>query len=247
MTFLASPNLPDSQVALAAIDEAQTAVICALERYGVDCIGVSPNLRLDAPVRSHADMLIHHLGGRDVLVESVGAGHARRLSAHGFEVLTIEKPLERNYPHDAALNAARVGRHLVCGKHVAPEIALYCRQNEIAPVYCAQGYARCAVCIVGENALITADPSIAQVCEGAGMDVLRIRAGHIRLEGYPYGFIGGCCGLLDSGLLAFTGDVLRHPDGKAMVDFMGGHGVKYIDLTGGELVDIGGILPLGCK
>ena len=83
---------------------------------------------------------------------------------------------------------------------------------ELIPV--KQGYAKCSLCIVSENAVITADEGLAYTLCRAGLDVLKIIPGCIRLPGYGYGFIGGCCGKLDAATMAFAGDPLTHPDGK---------------------------------
>ena len=76
------------------------------------------------------------------------------------------------------------------------------------------------------------------------MDALLINEHGILLDGYDYGFIGGCCGLIDKDVLAFTGalDSLRcAPQIRA---FLEKHHVKPVELTRNQMVDIGGILPL---
>lgn len=94
--------------------------------------------------------------------------------------------------------------------------------------------------------MITADEGLAYTLCRAGLDVLKIIPGCIRLPGYGYGFIGGCCGKLDAATMAFAGDPLTHPDGKKILSFMERHGVKPRNLLGqGEkLIDIGSILPV---
>ena len=109
-----------------------------------------------------------------------------------------------------------------------------------------QGYTRCSACVLGENAIITADPSISEAAERAGLDVLRIQPGHISLPGYEYGFIGGCTGLLGPGLLGVCGCLENHPDGGRMLDFAEAHGVRVLTIPtpDGRLWDIVGIVPL---
>ena len=76
--------------------------------------------------------------------------------------------------------------------------------------------------------------------------MLKILPGCIRLPGYGYGFIGGCCGKLDAATMAFAGDVLTHPDGRKILSFLERHGVCCRNLLpeGEKLLDIGSILPL---
>ena len=76
------------------------------------------------------------------------------------------------------------------------------------------------------------------------IDVLQISAGDIELDGYAYGFIGGCCGFIDKSTLAFSGNISLHRDFADIRDFAGNYHIKLHSLTNGKLYDIGGILPV---
>ncbi len=76
------------------------------------------------------------------------------------------------------------------------------------------------------------------------MDILKITPGYVNLEGYEYGFLGGACGMIGKGKLAFTGSIQNHPDYSDMKSFCDQKKVELISLTDGPLLDIGGILPL---
>ena len=247
MCNLNSPNCPVSRVRTVAIGGKYKGFIHALKLLGIKSIPLVACETLDAPVRYHADMLAHYLGENRILLHSGNGKEASMMTQLGFEVSQIHSPLRATYPYDCALNALHIGNKLICGKHTAPEIIDYCETHDIQVVFCAQGYTRCSVCVVNENAIITADPSIAVLCTNLGMDVLRIRPGHIQLDGYPYGFIGGCCGLIDQSTIAFTGTPQRHPDGLIITEFLEKHDVKYICLTDDILTDIGGFIPLLCE
>lgn len=244
MKFLARPNLPDAPVTLAAVGERYTQVIAALKRQGIACVCIGQSERLPPPVCDHADMRLHHAGGDVVFADHLQQETVRALTRHGFDVRTTAQPLLRRYPHDCALNALRLDNRLFCGPAPSPELRQYCLCNGITMRQIAQGYARCSCCVVSPFAIITADPSAAAACRKEGLEVLCIRPGHIRLDGYPYGFIGGCCGLIDRHTLAFTGVPERHPDGADIRLFLRRHNVKCICLTDDILTDIGGIIPL---
>ena len=244
-SFIMQPNLPTSRVTLCAVSSLFPAVIAALQARGIEVIPVKPQAPLPAPVAHHADMLLHHLGGRRVLVAKQAVDLAKTLRQKGFEVDTTPHELAAQYPGDCGLNCARIGNRLFTRKsNLPPNLLEYCQQQGIHIIEVAQGYAKCSVCIVDENAIITADPSIAAAAEGQGIAVLRISPGNIRLEGYPYGFIGGCCGLIGAKLLAFAGDIMTHPDGAAILHFLQSRGVKAVSLTDGPLQDVGSIIPL---
>ncbi|MCC8023071.1 MAG: hypothetical protein LIO46_04730, partial [Clostridiales bacterium] len=114
------------------------------------------------------------------------------------------------------MNAAQIGRTVFANtKHLAPEL-----QSDIA-----QG--------------------IAQAAADTRFNVLVLEPGGIRLEGHPYGFIGGCTVKLSPEKLAFYGDVNLHPQGERIKAFLRKHGVTAVNLAEGHrLEDVGSIIPI---
>ncbi len=244
-SFIKQPNLPTGPVRLCAVSGLHPAVCEALRGRGIEVIEVQPHLPLPPPVAHHPDMLLHHLGGREVMVARQADRLAEALGQQGFAVTLTPQALGAAYPDDCALNCARIGSRLLAktGSLAAPLLD-FCRQQEVHMVEVAQGYSKCSVCIVDETAIITADPSIASAAAEQGIEVLQISPGGILLKGYPYGFIGGCCGLIDRRVLAFAGEVSTHPEGAAILRFLVARGVEAVALTDGPLQDIGSIIPL---
>ena len=104
-----------------------------------------------------------------------------------------------------------------------------------------QGYAKCSIVIVDEESIITYDRGIASKCLNAGMNVLTVSPGHMVLDGYGSGFIGGTSGRIGN-TVYFYGDLSAHPDCDAIVHFIEerGHEVKWFREW--PLTDIGSIL-----
>ena len=98
--------------------------------------------------------------------------------------------------------------------------------------------------VVSDNAIITSDPGLYSLCLKNQIDVLRISPGYIELEGYDYGFIGGCCSLLAPDILAFSGAVEKHPDYQNIRSFCLNRHVFPVSLSGETLYDIGGMIQL---
>lgn len=249
MTALKNPNLPSGRVRTVLLGEqAGENIHGALRERGITILSVPADDRLDPPVRCHADMLVHPLGGREVVVPRTSGkpdGFIRRLEERGFEIVRADGCLSREYPADIRLDAARVGSFLFCVPRATdPVILRYCRSHGIEIVPVKQGYAKCSVCVVDETSIITSDPSIAQAGARIGLSVCSVRKGAVRLDGYEYGFIGGCSGKLGPDTLVFTGDLHTHPDGNAILEFLRMHGIQALSLCSGPLVDVGGILPL---
>lgn len=241
------PNLPTKRVSAAVVGSIDPRVIRSLEAMGVWTLTVGPNRSLPAALCRHADMLVHPLGNRTVLAAQGEHRLCNELSGFGFSAVSLKKELAPHYPGDIQLNAARVGRRLVCNvEYTAMELLQAARQMELEIIDVQQGYAKCSLCIVSEEAVITADEGLERALKKAGIDVLKIIPGCIRLPGYGYGFIGGCCGKLDASTMAFAGDVNTHPDGKKILAFLEKYGVRSCNLLqeGEKLLDVGSILPI---
>ena len=219
-----------------------------LSSFGLTPISLKADPRLDGCVSTHPDTLIFSDGFAYIINEE-------NLQVLPEEIRSRMMPVSDTpyggYPTDTALNAVRVGRYLFARlSSLAPSVRGYAEENGIELVNVNQGYARCsALPLPAVRAAITADPSLAAAMEGKGIEVLRIRPGHIALEGHDYGFIGGasfvyeprgCCSISDhSRYVYFFGQLRRHPDGEAVREFLSRHGYAAVCL-GGELTDYGG-------
>ena len=89
--------------------------------------------------------------------------------------------------------------------------------------------------------IITSDMSVYDKAGKKGVDVLLIEKGHIDLNGYDYGFIGGASGLISKNKLAFTGNVKLYPDYEAIKNFCNDRGVEIISLSEKKLYDYGSL------
>ena len=107
-----------------------------------------------------------------------------------------------------------------------------------------QGYSRCSVCVVSDNAIITTDEGICRGAEAHGIDVLKIQPGYIDLLGFDYGFIGGASFKISDTKLAFTGRLDKHPDAERIIEFASLHNVNIVYITDKPAFDIGGAVPI---
>lgn len=245
MHFLKVPNLPESDVGLAAVSGTYPAILCALQNLGVKTLPVQPSLSLPCAVSSHADLLCHPLGGNGMIVARGRADLKNQLESYDFRVMESMRTIQKPYPVEAALDAARVDHLLFADPSVLDRsIYHFCMKENISLIDVKQGYAKCSIAIVNNRSIITSDRGIAAKALTADLDVLEIRAGFIQLPGYAYGFFGGTCGLIGKNRLAFTGDLRSHPDSNAILSFLKKRNIEPIFLQKGPLLDIGGILPL---
>jgi hypothetical protein len=248
MNFLHIPNLPESDVALVAMSGTYQTIINAIEVLGIKVIKIRPCQNLSKPVSSHADMLVHHLGGCQVVISKGEEYLKSQLIQNGFDVADSNVCVSNLYPHDVALNAARVGNKLIAKRNVLDQNVLsYCEENRIQIIPVNQGYAKCSTVVIDDQSIITSDPSIAEAAIHADIDVLRIIPGDVELDGYDYGFLGGACGMIGKNLMAFTGNIQTHHDYNKIKTYCSNKNVNILSLTNSSLIDIGGIIPLRIK
>lgn len=243
--FIETPNFPLNPVTLAVVSGAFPQLHTALNKLGIQTIPTEPSRFLSPPVAQHADLQCMHLGGNTVVVAKTEVPLADALQSQGLHILPTERPLGPKYPEDVLLNAVQAKSILMGKLKTLDPVVLKHYQNKnwkISNV--RQGYTNCSVAMVSEQALITADTGIAAVAQTLGLRVLTIRPGFIALPGLNYGFIGGCCGLIAKDTLAFTGKLNYHPDYEKMIQFITSEGKQILELTQGQLIDVGGIIPL---
>ena len=127
-----------------------------------------------------------------------------------------------------------------------------------------QGYTKCNTLIVDEYSIITSDVGIYNACYGRPritdvdasakfdknylsgasvpqLEVLLIEKGHIILQGFDYGFIGGTSGRVGDTII-FNGDITQHPDYEKIAAFIESRGLKIKYFAEYPLEDIGSII-----
>ncbi len=243
-SFLRKPNLPQGEVTYAAISErAGDLAEKSLHSLGIKTIRVPKNNVLPEPVCDHPDIQFLHLGNNHILTcaEHLCIGDLQE----DFNINKIKEECSDKYPGDVLLNCTVIGKHIICNKKtVASEVLEFADNNGYTIINVNQGYARCSVAVINENAIITDDISIFTAAQFFLNDVLFVSKGSIRLNGYNYGFIGGCCGKISNDKIAFNGRLDSHQDCDKIKSFLYKYSIDYIELCDDVLTDIGGIIPL---
>lgn len=242
MKYIEKPNLPQGKVTLAAISEEAGESIKKLNSLGVKTIKINKNIKLPEPINSHADIQILHIEkNRFFCYEHLFSGEFKK---NFFIEKIIELP-GNSYPDDVRLNCTIIDNKLICNeKTVSRSVLEYADSHNMIIVNVNQGYARCSICVVNENAIITDDKSIYSAAGKFFNDTQFVSKGSIELKGYNYGFIGGCCGKIDKNTIAFNGAIERHKDYKTIIDCLERNNTRCVELHSGKLTDIGGIIPL---
>jgi hypothetical protein len=195
------------------------------------------------PMSYHPDMLCFNLEkNKWIFYDKIYNTNKNIIDGLNLDIITVADPVSCEYPHDTGLNAAMFGNNLICSiKNTNKMILKYASRTGKNIIDVKQGYSKCSVCIVDENSVITSDISIFKKAAQNKIGVLLIEKGYIKLDGYDYGFIGGCSGFIDKNKLAFTGSIESHPDYKDIKKFCESRGVEVISLSNEKLYDYGSI------
>ncbi len=213
-----------------------------LERMGARVAWMPDNQLIDPRLAAHADLSVFCPDHRHVIVgKGVKHPFVNYLTSEGYLIETTAYQ-GMKYPEDCGLCVRTTGKYTICHPGTIDHLAE--RYITGTRIHVRQGYAACAVCAVTEDAIISSDHGIAIKCVEAGLDVLEIRPGSIRLDGFAYGFIGGASLKLKDHEIAFTGLLDNHPDGALIREFLHNRSVRAECLTDGPLFDIGGAAAL---
>ena len=246
--YLSMPNIPNkrSERVKGVIVDYRTdkEAIDTLVSMGIECILSCRVSSLYEAVCGHPDMMIHHLGGNRFITAPEAYEHFKAVIPDA-DIIKGSKPLKSAYPDDIRYNAASVGRYLFCNAPcTATEILTEYKTLKREILSVKQGYTKCSICVVSENAIITSDAGIYKKAVECKIDALKITEGYIELKGMSYGFIGGATGLIAPDTLAVNGNLKTHPDYNNIVDFCNNYNVNIISLKNGAIYDIGSILPI---
>ena len=249
--LLSTPLLPESKVKTVLISGKYKHIIDALNRkYGINTLEIIANSQLDKPIASHADCCFLQLDKNTFFVDKNNYNNIVNFftSIEGENITNfniISEAVCSPYPQDVKLNAKVIGRSVLCNtKYLSESVHNSAVNSNFKLVNTNQGYAACSSILLNNNAIITDDESIYASCKLNAIDCILISKGSVQLQGYNYGFIGGTCGIIDKNLIAFTGSLKQHTDYELINAFLYKHNIRYIELTDGPLIDIGGIIPL---
>ena len=244
--FIEIPHLPKQPVSCVIVGEKYKKILAAaLQKYGVELISMPACSFVRKPLEGHVDLCIMHLGENRFIVaknmKSRLRGIIDRLTASGAQVFETEKELGAEYPLDVILNHCVLGKTVVANTKYADGVAIDFLDEHI---HVNQGYAKCSICVVDEESVITSDSGIADTLSAKGYDVLKIKPGHINLPGFDTGFIGGTAFKLSKSIIAFCGNLDAHPDESAIFRFLSSKKIKPVFLTNRPIFDIGSAIPV---
>ncbi len=195
-----------------------------------NAINGHPDIQVFSPYTSKA---IVHKDAQDDFINS--------LTSQKVDVILTQSSLDATYPKNILLNSVLLKDYYIGALKFIDKSIIPFIEDKIC-INVKQGYTKCSTAIVSNKALITSDKSIIKALAPYDIDVLEIPPGDIELPGLDYGFIGGTCGLISEGELAFFGSLEKFKYGNEILKFLIKHEVKPIYLSNSHLIDRGSIL-----
>lgn len=237
------PNLPAGKVRMLICTDCDKAVSDFFEAKGITVISNQHNPDIDPTTSFHADMAVLHTGSNNIILDKRQKNLKVDLIKAGFSVYETVNEIKGSYPNDISLNVAVIG-DLALGNTVHNDKNALNLLSAKKSITVKQGYAKCSILVLSENAAITDDESIHHKMTENDIACLLISKGDILLSGHDYGFIGGASGKISKKEVVFFGDIERHRDFSLISAFLQKHGFTYLCTDKGPLRDIGGIIPL---
>lgn len=223
----------------------------SLVQRGFDLVLIPENPLYDGPISAHADIFMFVSENHIIIkpeIENIIEKHLFDLDAAVLMSSTNVLNGKIVYPLDCSLNFAKVGKYLIGRKDIADlQILNIAREEGLELINVKQGYAKCNICVVNNNAIITEDKGIAQACRKNNIDVLLLNTNSVNIKGYKYGFIGGSSGTeisVDGNLIYFCGCIEKHPEYDEILTFCRNHNAYPVSLSDEPLYDGGSILIL---
>lgn len=245
--FVLVPNLPQNNVSLAVVDgRINKEIEQELINNNIRLIKTEKIDGLDDAVAFHPDMMIHHLGGKDIIVaKNIPQKTVYALEYEGFNIICGLHEACGRYPQDVCYNTARIGNYAFCNIKYTDDVLLENLHNRnIKIIDVKQGYSKCSICVVSSKSAVTSDRGLHNILNDNGIETLLITLGNIKLFEYNYGFIGGSSGFISKDTIAFFGNITNHPDYISINSFLIKNGKKLKNLGKNILWDFGTLLPL---
>lgn len=213
-----------------------------LKKLNLEVILCPPCKNLYEAVCGHPDMQLNIISNNEVIVHrDIDITFIEKLIKRNIKVYKSENFIKSSYPEDIILNAINMKNFFIHKlKNTDKNLMQLVKHKKLLNVN--QGYTKCSTAIISEEAIITSDRNIAKVLLKENIDVLLLPPGDIVLPGLDYGFIGGCCGLINENTLCFFGNLNHYKYGDIVINFLKKYKVNPIYLREDKLIDRGSLL-----
>ena len=235
-------NIPKSKVSAVLVDCKLNNRSCELlENQGIRVIKTRPLRSISNSTSTHPDMQLVRIDERTALVAAELADYYAELLPD-YRLISIDG-IKLPYPNDCSLNFTVIGdRCFITENQFNTVRSVTDIRYKIVKI--KQGYSRCSICILNENAIITADYGIIRAAKNVAMRAYYLPDESILLDGYRNGFWGGCCGLISPETVFFNGNIESLPCKTRLFDILKSEKITPLYCKDISLYDNGGFITL---
>ena len=196
-------------------------------------------------ISGHPDIFFCQSPDKLIVAPNLPKQHFDMLNNHRIDFIIGEFPVGPEYPSSARYNAVATSNYLIHNfRHT--DFMITRTLQDLTPVHVDQGYCRCNLLALKDDHFITSDAGIFKALKGlhppaGGLHPLGLHPEGILLEGFPHGFFGGCCGVLQDKVFV-NGSLDHFPEGEKVRDYLDKLGYEIIELYNGPLMDCGSLI-----
>ena len=221
--------------------------LLSLSRLNINPILIPKCNELYEAINGHPDIQLNILKNKSsakiIVQKNISQQFKEVLKENNINYIVSKKSLSNTYPNDIILNSLILEKYFIHNlKYTDEELLKY--QKLKVNINVSQGYTKCSILPVRDNALITSDKGIFESLKDYDFDILLLPPGDILLPSLNYGFIGGVGGMISTDKMAFFGDLDSYKWGDEIKKFLFKYDVSPISLRKGKLIDRGSLLTL---
>ena len=189
-------------------------------------------------ISSHPDIFFFQKDDALIYAPNAPKKIIKELKKRKINLIEGEKEVGKKYPETVPYNAVGIGNLLIHNlKHTDTKILSFYENH----INVNQGYTRCNLLALNENAFITSDVAVGtRLATSVLYSVLYIDPKQIKLEGQKNGFFPGCCGVWKNNLIV-CGSTKYLKEKEELDKFLQDNNFNLIELYDGELIDVGSI------
>lgn len=208
-----------------------------------EVVWLEPNEAVYPSISTHPDIFFFQYDSdKLVFAPDTKSEYVAALHKAGIKMTKGKTRLGNAHPETVHYNACATRNTLIHNiKHT--DIRILDIFKEKRKINVKQGYTRCNLVALNENAFITSDHGIKEELLRQGFEVLYIDPHQVRLDGHEYGFFPGCCGVWRN-MLVVCGSIENLREKNELEEFVRRNNFTIKELYNGELVDVGSILFL---
>ena len=186
-------------------------------------------------IAGHPDIFIFQNNNKLIIAPQTPLTLIDKFKEHNIDFVIGDKTLGLKYPSTTPYNIANISDLFIGNNQYCDSKILELSKGK-KWVQTKQSYARCNTLVLDSESVISSDHNL----ENRFKNTLLINTKDIILEGFEYGFIGGCAGIYKKSVF-FTGSLKAHSQGQLIRQFCEERGFSIIELSDGKLIDSGGM------